>query len=115
MTHIIRAKDHRDNAERQRRIYIALGLKGRIPWTGFLGRIHFKDMELSTTKMRQAIDEGKYSGWDDKRLMTIASLKKQGYRREAFWGFAERIGLSENDKILDRKEFFRLLDDFNRE
>ncbi len=114
MTHIIRAKDHRDNAERQKRIYIALGLKERIPWTGFLGRIHFKDMELSTTQMRKGIEEGKYSGWDDIRLPTIASLKKQGYKPEAFWRFAERIGLSENDKILDKKEFFKLLDDFNR-
>lgn len=114
MTHIIRAKDHRDNAERQRRIYLALGLKSIIPWTGFLGRIHLKDMELSTTKMRQDIESGKYSGWDDPRLPTIASLKKQGYRPEAFWKFAERIGISENDKVMDRKEFFKLLDTFNR-
>ena len=114
MTHIIRAKDHRDNAERQRRIYLALGLKATVPWTGFLGRIHLKDMELSTTKMRQDIEAGKYSGWNDKRLPTIASLKRQGYRPEAFWKFAERIGLSENDKILDREEFFKLLDNFNR-
>ena len=114
MTHIIRAKDHRDNAERQKRIYLSLGLKSRVPWTGFLGRIHFKDMELSSTKMRKDIDSGKYSGWDDPKLPTIASLKKQGYKPEAFWKFAERIGLSENDKILDRIEFFKLLNDFNR-
>ena len=114
MTHIIRAKDHRDNAERQKRIYLALGLKSRVPWTGFLGRIHLKDMELSSTQMRKDIESGKYSGWDDPKLPTIASLKKQGYKPEAFWRFAERIGLSENDKILDRIEFFKLLDDFNR-
>ena len=64
--------------------------------------------------MRKGIEAGDFSGWDDSRLPTIASLKKQGYKPEAFWGFAERIGLSENDKILDRTEFFRLLDDFNR-
>jgi len=113
MTHIIRAKDHRDNAERQRRIYIALGLKNKVPWTGFLGRIHFTDMELSSTKMRKAIEGGIYSGWDDERLPTIAALMKR-YKPNAFWGLAERIGLSENDKIFDKKEFFRLLDSFNR-
>jgi len=110
MTHIIRGKDHRDNAERQRMIYTALGLKKQIPWTAFLGRIHFKDMELSTTQIRKAIKEGKYSGWDDKKLPTIASLKKQGYKPQAFWKFAERVGLSETDKIFDRKEYFTLLD-----
>ena len=71
-------------------------------------------MELSATKMRQDIEAGKYSGWDDKRLPTLEALRKQGYKPEAFWGFAERIGLSENDKVFDRKEFFTLLDYFNR-
>ena len=114
MTHIIRAKDHRDNAERQKMMYKSLGLGKKFPWTSFLGRIHFKDMELSTTKMRQGIESGEYSGWDDKRLPTIASLKKQGYKPQAFWKFAERVGLSENDKIFDKVEYFKLLDDFNR-
>jgi glutamyl-tRNA synthetase len=113
MTHIIRGKDHRDNAERQKMIYKVLGKK--FPWTAFLGKIHFKDMELSMTKMRQEIDEGKYRGWDDKRLPTIASLKKQGYKPIAFWKFAEQVGLSESDKIMDRKEYFLLLDNFNKE
>ncbi len=114
MTHIIRAKDHRDNAERQKRMYIALGLKSKLPWAGFLGRIKFTDMELSSTKMRKAIDAGEYSGWDDERLPTIAAIIKKGYKPVAFWKFAERIGLSENDKVMDRNEFFKLLDDFNR-
>jgi len=114
MTHIIRAKDHRDNAERQKKMYEALGIGKKFPWTGFLGRIHFKDMELSTTQMRKGIEEKKYSGWDDLKLPTLASLKKQGYKPSAFWKLAERIGLSENDKVMDRKEFFTLLDDFNK-
>ena len=114
MTHVIRAKDHRDNAERQKKMYEALGIGKKFPWTSFLGRIKFKDFELSTSKMRKEIEEGKYSGWDDPRLPTLASLKKQGYKPSAFWKFAERIGLSENDKVLDRKEFFTLLDDFNK-
>jgi glutamyl-tRNA synthetase len=112
MTHIIRAKDHRDNAERQRMIFDTLGKK--FPWTAFLGRIHFKDMELSTTQMRKAIEKKEYKGWDDKRLPTIASLRKQGYKPSAFWKFAEQVGLSENDKIMDREEYFRLLKNFNK-
>jgi len=112
MTHIIRGKDHRDNAKRQEMIHKALGKKS--PWTAFIGRTKFKDMELSTTKIRQAIEEGKYKGWNDKRLPTIASLKKQEYKPEAFYKFAEQIGLSEVDKVIDKKEYFMLLDVFNR-
>ncbi len=112
MTHIIRAKDHRDNAERQKKIYKALGKK--FPWTAFLGKIKFKDLELSTTKMKKEIEKGKYSGWDDLNLPTIASLKKQKYKPQAFWKFAEQIGFSEADKVMDKKEFFKLLDTFNK-
>ena len=111
MTHIIRAKEHRDNATRQKMIFKVFNKK--YPWTAYLGRWHFTDLELSTTKMRQAIEQGKYSGWDDVRLPTLASLKKQKYKHEAFWKFAENIGLSEVDKKIEKKEFFRLLDNFN--
>lgn len=113
MTHIIRGKDHRDNAERQKMIFEVFNKD--YPWVGFLGRYHFKGMELSTSKFRKEIDEGKYSGWDDERLPTIASLKKRGYKPEAFWKMAEHIGLSEVDKNLDKKDFFDLLDRFNSE
>jgi len=112
MTHIIRGKDHMDNAKRQKLIHKVLGKKS--PWTGFLGRMKFKDMELSTTKMRKAIEDGKYSGWDDPALPTLASLKKIGYHPSAFWKFAEHIGISEKDKVIEKKEFFTLLDHFNK-
>ena len=112
MTHIIRAKDHRDNAARQKMIYKILGKK--YPWEAYLGRYKFKDMELSATKFRQAIEKKEYSGWDDKRLPTISSLRKQGYKPSAFWKFAEQVGLSESDKVMDKKEYFELLRAFNR-
>lgn len=113
MTHIIRAKDHRDNAERQKMIFESLGKK--YPWSAFLGRIHFKDLELSTSQFRKDIEDGKYEGWDDERLPTIASLKKQGYKPQAFWKFSEQIGISENDKTFEKEEYFRLLNYFNKE
>jgi glutamyl-tRNA synthetase len=112
ITHVIRAKDHRDNAERQKMIYKVLDKK--FPWTAFLGRYKFKDMDLSATKIRKAIEQGEYKGWDDERLPTIASLKKQKYLPQAFWKFAEKRGLSEADRIIDKKEFFQLLKTFNK-
>jgi len=112
MTHIIRGKDHRDNAKRQELIFKVF--KKKYPWTGFLGRYHFKDMELSTTKFKQGIKSRKYSGWDDIRLPTVASLRKRGYKPEAFHKMAEHIGLSEVDKTLSKKDFFDILDRFNK-
>lgn len=112
ITHAIRAKDHIDNAKRQEMIFRVLGKKS--PWSGFLGRFKFTDMELSKTKIKQAIEEGKYSGWDDPRLPTLIALRKKGYKPEAFWKFAEQIGISENDKVMNQKDFFELLDNFNK-
>lgn len=112
MTHIIRGKDHMDNAKRQELIFSALGKK--YPWKAFFGRYNFKDFELSKTKIRQGIESGKYKGWDDERLPTISALRKRGYKPNAFWKFAEHVGLSEVDKIFERKDFFELLDKFNR-
>ncbi|MAH03695.1 glutamate--tRNA ligase [Candidatus Pacearchaeota archaeon] len=112
MTHIIRGKDHRDNAKRQEMIYKVLGKK--VPYTTFIGIVHFKDLELSSSKIREEIVKGKYSGWGDKNLPTLISLKKQGYKPAAFLKFSELVSLGENDKIIDKKEYFRLLDNFNK-
>jgi len=112
MTHIIRGKDHRDNAERQKRMYKVLGKK--YPWVFFGGRIKFKDLILSKTQIRKDIEAGKYSGWDDPQLPTIASLRKRKYTPDAFWKLSEHVGLSENDKVIEKKEYFYLLDTFNK-
>jgi glutamyl-tRNA synthetase len=113
MTHIIRGKDHRDNAQRQKMIFEIFNKP--IPWTGFLGRIHFKGLQFSTSKFREGIEKGIYSGWDDEKLPTLASLRKKGYKAKAFLKLAEHIGLSEVDKTLTDKDFFELLDYFNRD
>lgn len=113
MTHIIRGKDHKDNSERQKMMYKALGKEKLFPWVGFIGRLHFKDLEMSASKMRQGVDSGKYSGWDDPKLPTVASLKKRGYKPESFWQFVEQRGINEVDKIIDKKDFFEVLDRYN--
>jgi glutamyl-tRNA synthetase len=115
MTHVIRGKDHRDNAARQKMIYEVLGKGKDYPWVFFLGFLNFTGFEFSTRQMRADIDAGKYSGWADPELATVASLKKKGYKPEAFWKFAEHVGLSATDKKIDKEDFFEVLDGFNEE
>jgi len=114
MTHIIRAKEHRDNAKRQEMIYTALGVEKKFPWTFFMGRYKFTDLPLSKRKIVAAIESGEFSGWNDERLPTISVLRKKGYKPEAFAKFAEHRGLTEVDKVIESKEIFRLLDEFNK-
>lgn len=115
MTHILRGKEHRDNAERQKMIYKALGFENKYPWTFFLGRYKFTDIELSKRKIISKINSGEFSGFDDPNLPTLASMRKRGYLPEAFAKMAEQRGLSEVDKVISQKDYFQLLDNFNRE
>ena len=114
ITHIIRGKDHKDNAKRQEMIYNALGKSSIYPWTAFIGRLHLKEIVLSSSKIRKDIEEGKYKGWSDPKLPTIASLKKQGYKQETFWKYAEERGISEADKIISQKDLYEILNNFNK-
>lgn len=112
MTHIVRGKDHMDNAKRQKKIFDIFGKK--FPWTYFIGRIKFKDLILSKRKLNTMISSGEFSGEDDEKIPTISSLRKRGYKPEAFVKFIEQRGLTEVDKVIDSREFFKIIDGFNK-
>ena len=113
MTHIIRGKDHYDNAKKQEYVYNYLNRK--IPETIFVGRINFEGMEVSCSKTKMKIDAGEYSGWDDIRLPFLRALRKRGYQPDAFVNFAVDVGPSPNDKTVSIDEFFKLVNSYNRE
>lgn len=111
LTHIIRAKEHRDNAKRQKMIFEVLGKN--YPWEAYLGKWHIVGLRLSASEISRGIEEGKYSGWDDPNLLTLQSLAKKGYKPQAFHKIAEVRGLSEVDKKITKEEFFNLLNKYN--
>lgn len=115
MTHIIRGKDHMDNAKRQEMMYKILGKEKKYPWVFFMGKLKFTDIVLSKRKLKAAIEAGEFSGFDDERLPTLISLRKQGYKPETFAKFAEMRGLNDVDKVMSGKDFFDLLDQLNKE
>src|SRR3989344_9377502 len=114
ITHIIRGKDHADNAKRQEMIYKVLGLEKKFPWTFFMGKIKFTDIALSKRKLNTAIKEGEYSGAEDVRLPTISSLRKRKYKPGAFAKFAEQRGLTDVDKVISQEDFFKAVDNLNK-
>ncbi|HII17204.1 TPA: glutamate--tRNA ligase [Candidatus Woesearchaeota archaeon] len=113
ITHTVRAKDHIDNEKRQRYLFDYMGWT--VPKHLYLGRINFTDMKVSSTETRQAIDAGRYSGWDDIRLPFLHALKRRGYQSKAFVKYAEDVGLTQNDKTVSSKEFFKVVNHFNKE
>ena len=112
MTHIIRGKDHMDNAKRQKMIFDIFNKK--FPKTHFIGRIKFTDLILSKRKINELIDKGVFKGEEDERIPSIASLRKRGYKREVFVDFVRERGISEVDKVISEKDFFEALNRFNK-
>lgn len=113
MTHILRAKDHADNAKRQEYIQKAMGW--HVPQTLFVGRINFTDLEISCSKTKAKISKGEFSGWDDIRLPFLLALKRRGYQPGAFLKYALDVGVSLADKKVSQDDFFKALNAFNKE
>lgn len=113
VTHILRGKDHADNAKRQEFMYNCFGWD--IPQTLFVGRINFTGMEVSCSKTKERIKKGEFSGWDDIRLPFLLALKRRGYQPASFIKYAKSIGVTLNDKTVSAEEFFKTINFFNRE
>jgi len=113
MTHVIRGKDHHDNAERQKMIFEVFGKE--YPWTFFMGRIKFSDMKLGKRHIKAAIESGEFTGWEDDKLPTLVSLRKRKFNPIAFKKFATQRGLTSVDKVMDSKEFFAILERYAQE
>ena len=48
------------------------------------GLVSIPETNLKTSKIRQSISDGEYSGWDDCRIATIKALARRGYSPEVF-------------------------------
>ncbi|MGN0984998.1 MAG: glutamine--tRNA ligase/YqeY domain fusion protein [Candidatus Enterenecus sp.] len=49
---------------------------------------------MSKRKLRQLVEEGRVSGWDDPRMPTLCGLRRRGYTPQAIRNFCERIGVA---------------------
>ncbi len=66
----------------------------------------FSRLELHYTitskrKLLQLVNEKHVSGWDDPRMPTIIGMRRRGYTPEGIREFANRIGISKSENIVD--------------
>ncbi|HEX5674399.1 MAG TPA: glutamine--tRNA ligase/YqeY domain fusion protein, partial [Azonexus sp.] len=64
-------------------------------------RLNLTYVVLSKRKLIQLVDEKHVAGWDDPRMPTLVGARRRGYSAEGFRLFAERIGVSKNDSLID--------------
>ncbi|MCH1493397.1 MAG: glutamine--tRNA ligase/YqeY domain fusion protein [Luminiphilus sp.] len=55
----------------------------------------------SKRKLKQLVDSGAVSGWDDPRMPTLAGLRRRGYPPAAIRHFCEEVGTSRSDSVVD--------------
>ena len=64
-------------------------------------RLNLTYVVTSKRKLKELVEQGLVSGWDDPRMPTIVGLRRRGYTPEAIQLFAERIGVSKSDSWID--------------
>ncbi len=64
-------------------------------------RLNLSYIVLSKRKLIQLVEEKHVDGWDDPRLPTLVGARRRGYTPAGFRLFAERIGVSKNDSLID--------------
>jgi glutamyl-tRNA synthetase len=96
VTHIIRGKDLMDSTRKQTLLYHHFGWN--YPETMYWGRVKVHEWGgFSTSQMRKDIESGKFTGWSDPRLPTIAGLGGTGIQAEALRNFWVELGVTQKD------------------
>jgi len=71
-------------------------------------RFNVKNALTSGRKIREGIQSGELTGWDDPQLLTLKALRRRGYHPRAIEAFVLTNGLSSNEATLHRSELERL-------
>ncbi|NDY90230.1 glutamine--tRNA ligase/YqeY domain fusion protein [Ideonella livida] len=65
------------------------------------GRLNLSYVITSKRKLKQLVDEGHVSGWDDPRLPTLAGMRRRGYTPASIRKVADDSGASKTNAWLD--------------
>ena len=56
---------------------------------------------LSKRKLRQLVEEGRVSGWDDPRMPTLCGLRRRGYTPKSIRNFCDRVGVAKSPNTIE--------------
>ncbi|MBN1008835.1 glutamine--tRNA ligase/YqeY domain fusion protein [Amphritea pacifica] len=78
------------------------------------GRLNINYTVTSKRKLKQLVDEGHVSGWDDPRMPTIQGMRRRGYSPQAVRNFCDSLAVAKTDGTVDMAQFeFFIREDLN--
>jgi glutaminyl-tRNA synthetase len=72
-----------------------------MPWQYEFARLNLTYTVMSKRLLKRLVEEKRVNGWDDPRMPTVAGMRRRGYTPAAIRRFAERIGVSRRDSVVD--------------
>ncbi len=77
-------------------------------------RLNVNYTVTSKRKLKQLVDEGVVSGWDDPRMPTISGMRHRGYTPKSIRDFVESTGVTRTDGVVDVSQLeFSVREDLN--
>ena len=78
-------------------------------------RLNLTYTVMSKRKLLELVQKGHVRGWDDPRMPTLSGLRRRGYTPQSLWRFAEDIGVTNVDSVIDVGRLENAIrDDLNR-
>lgn len=108
VTHALRTKEY----ELRNTLYLNIldRLELRKPIVVEFSRLEFDNMPVSKRKIKQLLDDGLITGWDDPRLLTLSAMRRRGFDPNAIRNFVLSLGLT----LAETKPPFKALESMNR-
>ncbi|XOQ44664.1 MAG: Glutamine--tRNA ligase [Clostridium sp.] len=64
-------------------------------------RLNINNTVMSKRKLRELVEKGYVSGWDDPRMPTLCGLRRRGYTPASIRNFCERIGVAKVNSTVE--------------
>lgn len=78
------------------------------------GRLNLNYSITSKRKLKQLVDEGHVSGWNDPRMPTLSGLRRRGVTPRAIRNFCDSLAVAKTDGVVDMAQFEHFIrDDLN--
>ncbi len=71
------------------------------PYQYEFARLNMNYTVMSKRKLKELVDSGRVSGWDDPRMPTIAGYRRRGYTPESIVNFCNSVGISKANSVVD--------------